>query len=209
MIIIDLFYILRDRNRGGMTLETPIVYIERDPFLIMLLASVETFKRECLGYFFGRCPTKFSNCYFITGVASVQLAKKRHNTSIEQSQLSQRNMGDCFNDYSDLFRVIGDFHSHPEWGSHRREASLSKSDIKDMLRTKYPLAVVIKISSINKGRELWKSIPGKGIKGSLGKYKFHLNVFRIVQSEDGEWDEECLDMQAPGAIKGLNMALGY
>lgn len=189
-------------------MDPPIVYIEKEPFLNMILASVETFKRECFGYVFGHKPSKGRRSYVITSITAVQLAKKRRNSEIEQSKLSENNMKGCFLQYPTLYRVIGDFHSHPEWGSHKREAGLSEADIADMLKTGYSLGIVIKISSINKERILWQRASGGGIKGSLGKYKFHLNVCRIVK-DGGNFVEECMVVHAPAAIKSLNRALGY
>ena len=184
------------------------VYIEKEPFLEMILASVETFKRECFGYVFGYKPTKKRNSYVITSVMPVQLIKKRHNRAIEQSNLSVKNMISCLYKYPTLFPVIGDFHSHPEWGSHKRIPRLSEGDITDMVKSRSPLGVVIKISSINKERILWQRGSDGGVKGSLGDYKFHLNVCRIIENEGG-FTDECLIVNAPAAIKSMNRALGY
>lgn len=189
-------------------MDTPTVYVEKEPFLEMILASVETFKRECFGYVFGYKPSNKRNSYIITSVMPIQLTKKRHNGLIEQSDVSLRNMVGCLYKYPALFPIIGDFHSHPEWGSHKRIARLSEGDITDMIRSGYALGVVIKISLINKERILWQRGSDGGIKGSLADYKFHLNVCRVIKNEEG-FTDECLIVNAPAAIKSLNRALGY
>src|SRR3989344_7675361 len=172
-------------------MDPPTVYVQKEPFLEMILASVETFKRECFGYVFGYKPSNKRNSYVITSVMPVQLIKKRHNSAIEQSNLSARNMISCLYKYPTLFPVIGDFHSHPEWGSYKRIPRLSECDIADMKRSGYHLGIVIKISSINKERILWQRASDGGVKGSLGDYKFHLNVCRVVEN-GGEFTDECL-----------------
>ena len=189
-------------------MDLPIVYIEKEPFLEMILASVETFKRECFGYVFGYKPSNKRNSYIITSVMPIQLIKKRGNGLIEQSKLSARNIVGCIDKYPVLFPVIGDFHSHPEWGSHKRIPRLSDRDIADMVKNGCSLGVVIKISSINKERILWQRGHDGGIKGSLANYKFHLNVCRVVEGAEGFLDE-CLTVNAPAAIKAMNRALGY
>jgi len=189
--------------------DPPTVYIEEEPFFTMVLSSVETFKRECFGYIFGRKPSRTRNNFIITSAVAVQLAKKRRNKEIEQSKLSERNMKEFFKKYPAIFPVIGDFHSHPEWGSHKREPTLSSTDMKDMLRGGCPLSVVIKISSINKDRILWQGTAEGGIRGSLGKYKFHINILRVTKEGNGDLKEECFFIQAPAALKSLNRALGY
>jgi len=190
-------------------MDPPVIYIEKEPFFALVLSSVETFKRECFGYIFGLKPSRTRNSYVITSAVAVQLAKKRRNKEIEQSKLSEKSMKKCFEKYPAIFPVIGDFHSHPEWGSHKREPGLSHTDMKDMIRTGYPLSVVIKISSINKERILWQGTADGGVKGSLGKYKFHINILKVVKDEHGELKEERFFIQAPAALRSLNRALGY
>ncbi|MDP3696783.1 MAG: hypothetical protein Q8R55_02000 [Candidatus Taylorbacteria bacterium] len=188
-------------------MDPPIVYIEKEPFLNMIIASVETFKRECVGYVFGYKPTRERNSFVITNSVAIQLAKKRKNSEVEQSQLSGMHIDDCFKKYPSLFRVIGDFHSHPEWGSCKGLALPTDRDIKNM--EKGEMSIIIAISSINKDRVLWQGASGGGIKGSLSKYKFHLNAFRLIKDKDDKQTEELLVVHAPAAIKALNRALGY
>lgn len=190
-------------------MDPPTVYIEKEPFLVMILASVETFKRECFGYVFGRRPSRTRNSFIITTAVAVQLAQRRRNMEVEQSKSSKKKMKDCFKKYPAIFPIIGDFHSHPEWGPHKREPGLSDMDIKDLVREGHLLSIVIKISSINKERILWQGTADGGIKGSLGKYKFHINVLRVVKDVSGKLREECFFVQAPAALRSLNRALGY
>lgn len=189
----------------------PVVYIEKEPFLVMIVAAVETFKRECLGRFFGHKPTRKRNNFVVTGAVAVQLATKRKNMEVQQSLLSIKNMIDnCFKKYPNLFRNIGDFHSHPEWGKHKGSASLSKRDIKDMVKAGIPVSIILAISSINKDRVLWQNSSDGGIKGSLGKYKFHIKAYRMIKNGDGKSVPQALVVRAPSAIKLLNRALvGY
>lgn len=188
-------------------MDPPIVYIEKGPFLDMLSASIETFKRECVGYIFGRKPSRKRNSFIITNAVNIQLAKRRKNSEVVQSQLSKKNCEDFFKKYPSLFKVIGDFHSHPEWGKHKGIAMPSETDIKNIEYGE--ISIIIAISTINKDRILWQNNSNGGIKGSLGSYKFCLNVFRIVKKGDGSKMEECLVINASAAIKSLNRALGY
>ncbi len=195
----------------------PVVYIEKEPFLIMVVAAIETFKRECLGYILGHKPTRKRNSFVITSAVAVQLATKRKNTEVQQSLLSVKNMIDgCFKKYPNLFKNLGDFHSHPEWGKHKSPADLSKRDSKAMVKEKIPISIIIAISSINKDRVLWQSSYDEGVKGSLGKYKFHVKAYRMVKNGDRKKNgdkkltPQALVIRAPGAIKSLNRALiGY
>lgn len=188
-------------------MDPPYVYIENEPLLDVILASIETFKRECLGLLFGRVPSRTRNYFHITNAVNIQLAKKRKNTEIEQSHISEEKIREMCSQYPRLYPLIGDFHSHPEWGQYRREAAMSDTDIEDMRKRREELKVciVVKISLINKERVVWESTNDDGIKGSLAKYKFHINAIRL----DGDDKEEILEIQAPSALKVLNKAIGH
>lgn len=186
-------------------MDPPIVYIEREPLMNMIMASIETFKRECLGDIFGIMPSRDKNYFVITNALPIQLAKKRKNLGIEQSGRSKKNMRAVYDKYPRLFPCIGDFHSHPEFGSLQRLPVMSDTDIADMINQDMALGIVIKISSVNKERILWESASGGGVRGSLGKYKFHINAIRIIKDNK----QQCLVIQAKAALRSLNRALGY
>ncbi len=186
-------------------MDPPIVYIEKEPFLNMVIASIETFKRECLGLIFGTIPSRNRNYFVITNVVAIQLAKKRKNSEVDQSNGSKKRMQGIFDKYPHIYRPIGDFHSHPEWGDIKRLPSLSDADVDDMAKQNLQICIVVKISTINKERIVWEQAQDGGIRGSLGKYKFHINVIRLIKGNK----QQCLLTQAPAAVKALNRALGY
>lgn len=186
-------------------MDPPIVYIEREPFLNMILASVETFRRECLGLVFGTVPTRYKNYFYISNVIAIQLAKKRKNSEVDQSRGSKDRMEEVCSKYPCLYRQIGDFHSHPERAGFMIFPILSDADIQDMIRQNLPLAIVIKISSINKDRILWEHSKDGGLRGSLGRYKFHINAIRLINGNK----QQCLVIDAKAAVKVLNRSLGY
>ncbi len=186
-------------------MDPPIVYIETLPFEDMILSAVESFRRECLGLLRGSLPSRRRNYFVITDVVAIQLAKKRKNKEVDQSQGGKKRMNKIFNRYPKLYGVIGDFHSHPEWGQYRRETAPSDDDIAEMIREKIPLGVIINISILNKERILWHTCSDGGVKGSLGDYKLHIRVFRILPNGK----EQSLQIEAAPALKALNRALGY
>jgi len=82
---------------------------------------------------------------------------------------------------------------------------LSDVDIADMVSQNLKLCIVIKVSSVNKERIVWESAQDGGLRGSLGKYKFHINAIRLTKGNK----QQCLVIQAGSATKALNRALGY
>jgi hypothetical protein len=190
-------------------MDLPIVYIEKEPFLTMLLAVIETFRKESVGFLFGYKPTKNRNSFVVTNAISIQLTRRRNNLEVEQSDKSDRNLNiGCLNKYPRLFREIGTFHSHPEWGRHSRSSSLSKADIEDAFTQGHALSVVIKISSINKERVTWEKVTDGSIHGSLGDWKFSVNAWQVTGNKDNPIIYRYV-IEAPAAIRSLNTALGY
>lgn len=186
-------------------MDSPIVYIEKEPFLNMIIASIETFKRECLGLICGSVPTRSRNYFLIDYVITVQLAKKRKNSEVDQSRGSKERMSAIFNQYPTLFNPIGDFHSHTEWGDIERFAKLTDTDIADMVKSSMSLCVLINIVTRGKEKMIWEPIHSGGIRGSLGKYKYQVNAIRLDKNEEQEY----LSIKADSAVKSLNHALGY
>ncbi len=186
-------------------MDPPIVYIEKEPFLNMIVASAETFKRECFGLIFGTTPSRKRNYFVITNVIAIQLAKKRKNSEVDQSRGSKERMSAMFKQYPTLFNPIGDFHSHTEWGDIERFAKLTDTDIADMIKNDMPLCVLINIVTRGKEKMIWESTRSGGIRGSLGKYKYQINALRL--NRDNE--QECLAIKADSSVKALNHALGY
>lgn len=186
-------------------MDPPLVYIEKEPFLNMVLASIETFRRECFGLIFGTVPTRTHNYFLIDNVVAVQLAKKRKNSEVDQSRGSKERMSAIFNQYPTLFNPIGDFHSHTEWGNIERFAKLTDTDAADMVKNNMPLCVLINIVTRGKEKMIWESTHSGGTRGSLGKYKYQINAIRLDKNNEQEY----LSIKADAAVKTLNHALGY
>ena len=112
-------------------------------------------------------------------------------------------MFDIFRAYPNIYPLIGDFHSHPEYGSDQRSFELSDHDIKDMSISSWcEIAFVIRISSRSKERLEWISKSDGGVRGSYGDYVIDINVYRLIKN-GGKLVPESLQITSPG-IKSLN-----
>ncbi|OGN00126.1 MAG: hypothetical protein A3B91_01785 [Candidatus Yanofskybacteria bacterium RIFCSPHIGHO2_02_FULL_41_29] len=192
-------------------MRAPPVYFKREPFLNMLLAAVDPFKKECLGYIFGKKPTKKRNSFIVINAIPAQLVKRRLNSEIEQSEAGFTRMDKLFSNFYSLYPVIGDFHSHPEWGLHKGSSHVSQKDIEGMRKEmkKISLWVVISISSRMREKVVfWQCQDDGGVRGSLGRYLFEIKAY--CMSGNGRPSEQKpipLTIYAPTAIKALNRAL--
>lgn len=178
----------------------PGLHIQRGAFLGMVISSVETFKRECLGYVFGYKPTAGRENYLITSVHNIAMVSKRKNAEIEENERSRKRLTGLFEAAPALYRYLGDFHSHPEWGTAKGVAELSEQDIKNMLDNKKSFEIVIAVNSRKKGQVPWEVLADGGIRGSLDKFNFHMAAFTL----DADAKPVQLKITAPAALKALN-----
>lgn len=186
-------------------MDPPIVYIEREPFLDMLIAAADTFKRECFGYFFGSKPTRNSNRFLIKNAIAVQGIIKRSNAEVKVSKGCHKRLDRIFSKYPGLYPAIGYFHSHPEWGSIPGSHEMSDEDIVEMSNSDSEIAVVLKISSRKRERLDWVSKPDGGFRGSYGDYVVDFNVYRL-KMKDSQRIPESLQVVALSVLKDLNRA---
>ncbi len=186
-------------------MDPPIVYIEREPFLDMLMAAVDTFRKECFGYFFGSKPTKNKNAFLIKNAIAIQNTIKRANTEVKVSKGCGQRLDGIFSKYPGLYPAIGYFHSHPEWGSIPGSHEMSDDDILEMSNSDSEIAVVLKISSRKRERLDWISKPDGGVRGSYGDYIVDFNVYRLI-IEDNQKIPESLQVIALSVLKDLNKA---
>lgn len=192
-------------------MDPPVVYIEKEPFKHMLLAAVDVFKKECFGYVFGRKPTRINNRYRVTDVIVLQSvirgkdSRARKFTEIDHMKRSRQRMFEIFDSYSRLYPLLGDFHSHPEYGTDPRSVELSDRDIMDMKDASWcKIAFVIRISTRTKERLEWYQKQDGGVRGSFGCYVVDVNVYRLIK-DNGDRIPQSLVIISP-AIKALNRA---
>lgn len=187
-------------------MDPPIVYIEKEPFLSMLLAAVDPFKKECYGYIFGKKPSRKNNRYLVTNVQIIQsVVRPKEFTEIDHMKRSKKRMFEIFRAYPGLYPLVGDFHSHPEYGPDPRSVELSDFDISDMAESRWcEITCVTRISSRSRERLGWIIKTDGGARGSYGDYVVDINAYRLIQ-KDGNLISESLKINSP-ALKYLNKA---
>lgn len=190
-------------------MNTPTVHVRREAFLNMILSSAEIFKRECLGIVFGYSPTKSQNHFLVTNILDIKGVKFRLNKEVEQSKKSDKTLKSIFEEAKSVFRPLGSFHSHAEWGSTKGVAEMNDEDIQNMSSEKEKLSFIIAISSRKKGSAPWEVQPDGSIKGSLSKFNFHIAVYTLVDDEENKKTPLKLKIVAPLALKTLNRVHGY
>ncbi len=190
----------------------PPIYIEKNAFLNLILAAVETYHRECFGYLFGHAISNSRDYYYVTRCIAIQLARQRKNLQVEQSRCSLKRMYAITDRYNSLFPIIGDFHSHPGWNHVDREPFPSIEDIEDMQLLPRYLSIIIGVKKRKKRSQMpyWQRNECFGIRGSLGDFNFEINAFRLISNGSiGGYSAQALQIRSSVALRSLNTAIGY
>lgn len=192
----------------------PSVQIYFNALAQMLCASVEPFKKECLGVLFGSLPTKTKNQFIIAFVQPVQCVNRKRFTEIKPNDKSWFRLQDFFSQIPGRSRYLGDFHSHAEWGNLNPSDKMSDQDIVAMQEDSYKLEIIIAISSCAKTPKLWAVEEDGSLCGSFGSkktmYDFIISAY-VLYSDDADDDQKPkpkkIKIATPEFIKSFNRVL--
>ena len=134
-----------------------------------------------------------------------QNVRRRTNTEVETTDRTNKRFEEFTETISNVYpKYLGDFHSHPEWGGMVPVYGLSEHDKREFAKSENEdLALIITISSRKKGRMVWEACEDGSIKGSIGKYNLHFNVFG-AEIVEGERAAKQLRIITPRSIETLN-----
>ena len=166
-------------------MEVPTVYIEREPLLNILMAAAEVYNRECLGYIFGRKPTKRQNRFVVTSAITCAAVVRRTNAHVRQSERAFRRMNELMQAEPASFPWLGDFHSHPS-RPYRLACDLSAEDLNNMVTDDYRFGILVSISRRGKRPLEWRLKSRRTrLRGTLGKFDFHLVAHQLIRDAAG------------------------
>lgn len=184
----------------------PTVHIRKEAFLEILWASMETFKSECLGFLWGRSPTVNFNRFLISDAVPFQSVRRRKNTEVEQSKRGERRLQELMQGVrGSTVKLLGYFHSHPEWGNAKPWSEMSEFDIKEMQKSGDQIEIIVSISSRKKGVLSWTLFPDGNVRGSFNKFTLDFNAYTLfLDNNKKKGVPKRLQIVAPAALKFLN-----
>ena len=152
------------------------VLLKQPAFLSIVLAAVETFKKECFGYILGKTDDKG---FVAEHSIPMQTAKRKYN-SVENIDNRQKIVTAICGLFWKSSQIIGDFHSHPRFQSNDRRDMSSPSD-SDAHDSKEGHVYFIAVIEQKKKRQRWKVTKDGGISGTLGDFKIKIRAFYAPQ----------------------------
>ncbi|MBI5187909.1 MAG: Mov34/MPN/PAD-1 family protein [Nitrospirae bacterium] len=145
------------------------VYLSENAFIDLLLSSAEVYKKECLGFLLGY---KLEDRFIVEHAFSVQTANRRHK-GVVYNQKNHKKIEPILSRF-DKLQIIGDFHSHTQFGPTKGLPIPSHEDVKGMVPGHIYLIVAI---NNNEKTMPWGENRDGTISGSISKFFFKISAY--------------------------------
>jgi proteasome lid subunit RPN8/RPN11 len=145
------------------------VYLSENAFIDLLLSSAEVYRRECLGYLLGY---RLEDRFIVEHAFSFQTANRRHKGVVVHEK-NHKKIAPIL-EKLDKLQIIGDFHSHTQFGPTKGLPFPSEEDIAGMKQGQVYL--IIAINNNEKTMEWGENRDGT-ISGSVGNFFFKISAY--------------------------------
>ncbi|NWF51867.1 MAG: Mov34/MPN/PAD-1 family protein [Nitrospirae bacterium] len=145
------------------------VYISENAFIDLLLSSAEVYKKECLGFLLGY---RLEDRFIVEHAFTVQTANRKHKGVIYNTKNHKKI--EPILSRLDKLQIVGDFHSHTQFGSTKGLPIPSQEDIREMIQGHVYLIVAI---NNNQKTMPWGENRDGTISGSVGEFFFKISAY--------------------------------
>ncbi len=138
--------------------------------------AIEVYKRECTGVLLGDVFT--SRKKMVVNSAVAMQSAKRGYSRVETSDMRYNRIDEVLS-FLSLDWILGEFHSHTDWGDQRPDYHLSEGDIGYINENKYLGEIELVVSLEKKGRNYsWDYIDqDRVLRGTLGDYEIKIAAY--------------------------------
>ena len=147
------------------------VYLSENSFIDILLSSAEVYRKECLGFLLGY---RLEDRYIVEHAFSFQTANRKHK-AVDVHEKNHKKIAPIL-DRFDRLQVIGDFHSHTQFGATKGLPVPSEEDIAGMRQEQVYLIAAI---NNNEKTVAWGEKRDGTISGSVGDVFFKISAYFI------------------------------
>lgn len=145
------------------------VYLSENAFIDILLSSAEVYKKECLGFLLGY---RLADRFIVEHAFSVQTARRKHKGVVFHSKDNKKI--EPILKKLDKLQIIGDFHSHTQFGNTKGLAIPSGEDIAGMKPEHIYLIIAINNNEKTMG---WGENRDGTVSGSVGRFFFKVSAY--------------------------------
>lgn len=144
------------------------VYLSENAFIDILLSSAEVYRRECLGYLLGY---RLEDRFIVEHAFSFQTANRKHK-GVAVHEKNHKKIEPILGKFEKL-QIIGDFHSHTQFGPTKGLPFPSEEDIVSMKEGLIYLIIAINNNEKTVG---WGENRDGTISGSAGDFFFKVSA---------------------------------
>lgn len=145
------------------------VYISENAFVDLLLSSAEVYKKECLGFLLGY---RLEDRFIVEHAFSFQTATRKHN-GVVYHRKDHKKIAPIIDKF-DKLTIIGDFHSHAQYGASKGLSIPSRDDIAEMKKDNVYLIIAI---NNNVKTMDWNENKDGSISGSVSDFFFKISAY--------------------------------
>lgn len=147
------------------------VYLSENAFIDVLLSSAEVYRKECLGFLLGY---RLEDRFIVEHAFSFQTANRKHKAVVVHEK-NHKKISPILSRL-DKLQIIGDFHSHTQFGSTKGLPIPSEEDIAGMEESQIYLIVAI---NDNEKTVEWGENRDGTLSGSVGDVFFKISAYFI------------------------------
>jgi len=150
------------------------VYLSENAFIDLLLSSAEVYKKECLGFLLGY---KLEDRFIVEHAFSFQTADRKPKgvVSLDRSHKKIEPIIKLL----DRLQIIGDFHSHTQFGPDKGLSTPSQEDINGM--NPRHIYLIIAINNNRKPMD-WAENRDGTISGTVSNFFFKIAAYYLSGS---------------------------
>ncbi len=142
------------------------LYLSENAFVGLLVSTIEVYRKECFGVLLGQAT---ADRVLVDFVVPYQTANRKFREVHVDLMRSQR-VEEAVRGTS-RWECVGDYHSHPMYGTARATTTLSAVDRKFFKDGNIAIVVAINDSA---RQQRWSYVRGGGVSGSINGYNIRI-----------------------------------
>jgi len=148
------------------------VYLSENAFIDLLLSSAEVYKKECLGFLLG---FKLEDRFIVEHAFSLQTADRKPKGVVSLDRSHKQILPIL--ERLDRLQIVGDFHSHTQFGPKKGLPLPSQEDIDGMSADHVYLIIAI---NNNRKTMIWSENRDGTVSGSVGNFFFKIAAYYLA-----------------------------
>jgi proteasome lid subunit RPN8/RPN11 len=148
------------------------VYLSENAFIDLLLSSAEVYKKECLGFLLG---FKLEDRFIVEHAFSLQTADRKPKGVVSLDRSHKQILPIL--ERLDRLQIVGDFHSHTQFGPKKGLPLPSQEDIDGMSADHVYLIIAI---NNNRKTMIWSENRDGTVSGTVGNFFFKIAAYYLA-----------------------------